>query len=256
MSSQSPSTWKSQAGYIWALIGSAVGFANILSFSAQVYKNGGGAFLIPYFIALFALGIPMLVLEGLIGYKWKKPLVSAFDIPWGKIGKTFGWLAVCACLTIGGFYIVLTGYAAAYTYFYAMGEIPVEPKSFFLESFLRVTPTISDFGHLSLPIFCAMIAVAVVSWFVLVRKVKDGIEKICSFFMPLMVIIITSFAVIVLMQGASPKWQSQLQPKHGNGCTTEITRAPTTRKRDQCPPPKIPTSGRSSAAAICIAPVS
>lgn len=44
----SDTTWKSQAGFIWSLIGSAVGFANILSFSAQVYKNGGGAFLIPY----------------------------------------------------------------------------------------------------------------------------------------------------------------------------------------------------------------
>ncbi len=39
--SHTTSTWKSQAGFVWSLIGSAVGFANVLSFSAQVYKNGG-----------------------------------------------------------------------------------------------------------------------------------------------------------------------------------------------------------------------
>src|SRR5271156_6683476 len=93
-----PDTWKSQAGFVWSLIGSAVGFANILSFSAQVYKNGGGAFLIPYCMALFLLGIPLLILEGVIGNKTKAPLVTAFGNVWGNVGKTFGWLAVLACL--------------------------------------------------------------------------------------------------------------------------------------------------------------
>lgn len=64
MSKNNESTWKSQSGFIWSLIGSAVGFANILSFSAKAYKNGGGAFLIPYCIALCVLGIPLLILEG------------------------------------------------------------------------------------------------------------------------------------------------------------------------------------------------
>ena len=63
MSQPQTKTWKSQSGYIWSLIGSAVGFANILSFSAQVYINGGGAFLIPYIVAIFLLGVPMLMLQ-------------------------------------------------------------------------------------------------------------------------------------------------------------------------------------------------
>src|ERR1700733_1438501 len=94
-------TWRSQAGFVWSLIGSAVGFANILSFSAQLYKNGGGAFLIPYCMALFVLGIPLLILEGVIGYRMKAPLVAAYGAVWGKAGKTLVWLAVLACLSIG-----------------------------------------------------------------------------------------------------------------------------------------------------------
>lgn len=195
--SNNPTTWRSQSGYVWSLIGSAVGFANILSFSAQVYKNGGGAFLIPYILAVIALGIPMLLLEGFIGYKWNLPLVTAYGKKWKDVGKTFGWLSIISCLTIGSFYIVLTGYSAAYTYFSAVNAIPEDSKTFFIQSFLKTTPTLSDLGSLSIPIFLSTCVVAILTWFVLVRHVKDGIERICTIFMPLMAIIMAVFAILV-----------------------------------------------------------
>ncbi|MCE5317935.1 MAG: sodium-dependent transporter [Parachlamydia sp.] len=214
MSNQSlETTWRSQAGFIWSLIGSAVGFANILSFSAQVYKNGGGAFMIPYFIALFLLGIPLLVLEGVIGDRMKDPLVSAYGKVWGKVGKTFGWLAVLACLSIGGFYIVLTGYSVAYTYFSAVNAIPDDSKSFFVNSFLKTTASIGDFGQLSLPIFISTLGVAAAAWFVLVRNVRDGIERVCSIFMPLLAVIMAIFAVVTcFLPGGMEGWKYYLQP--------------------------------------------
>lgn len=211
--STSPSTWRSQSGYIWSLIGSAVGFANVLSFSSQVYKNGGGAFLIPYVIALFILGVPMLLLEGYIGYKWQLPLVSAYGKQWNRWGKILGWLAVLACLTIGGFYIVLAGYSVAYTYFSALNQIPDDSKAFFIHTFLKVTPSLTDFGQISLPILLATLVVALTTWFVLVRSVKDGIERICSFFMPLMALMITLFALIFcFLPGGLDGWVYYLKP--------------------------------------------
>lgn len=206
-------TWKSQAGFIWSLIGSAVGFANILSFSAQVYKNGGGAFLIPYCMALFLLGIPLLILEGVIGSRMQSPLVSAYGNVWGKTGKVLGWLAVLACLSIGGFYIVLTGYSLAYTYFSAVSAIPEDSKTFFVNTFLKTTPSIMELGQLSIPIFISTLAVAAVTWFVLARNVKDGIERVCSIFMPLLAVIMTSFAVIVsFLPGGIDGWFYYLNP--------------------------------------------
>lgn len=195
MSNPQETTWKSQSGYVWALIGSAVGFANILSFSAQVYKNGGGAFLIPYCIALFMLGIPMLILEGIIGHRWKEPLVTAYGNVWGKMGKVLGWLAVLACVSIGGFYIVLTGYSVAYTYFAATNAIPEDSKAFFMDSFLKISSGLKDIGTLSIPVFVATAAVAIATWFVLVRNVRDGVEKICSIFMPMLAFLMAVFAI-------------------------------------------------------------
>jgi neurotransmitter:Na+ symporter, NSS family len=198
MSQPQVKTWKSQSGYIWSLIGSAVGFANILSFSAQVYKNGGGAFLIPYIIAIFVLGIPMLMLEGLVGYKWKLPLVSAYDKVIGKKGKILGWLSVIACFTIGAFYIVLTAYSAAYTYFSATKQIPGDSKSFFLNEFLKTTDNVGDFGGMSIPVLAATVGVCILTYFVMIRNIRDGIEKICTLFMPLLAFIMTAFAITTL----------------------------------------------------------
>ena len=209
----SESTWKSQAGFVWSLIGSAVGFANILSFSAQVYKNGGGAFLIPYCMALFILGIPLLMLEGTIGHRFRSPLVTAYGTVWGKMGRSVGWLAVIACLSIGGFYIVLTGYAVAYTYFSAVNAIPDDSKAFFMNTFLKTSGGIADFGQLSIPIFIATLTVAMVTWFVLARNVRDGIERVCSIFMPLLAVIMTAFAVIVsFLPGGMDEWVYYLKP--------------------------------------------
>ncbi|MBS0621557.1 MAG: sodium-dependent transporter [Verrucomicrobia bacterium] len=206
-------TWKSQAGFIWSLIGSAVGFANILSFSAQVYKNGGGAFLIPYCMALFILGIPLLILEGIVGHRMKAPLVSSYGSVWGKMGKTLGWLAVLACLSIGGFYIVLTSYSVAYTYFSAANMIPEDSKAFFVHSFLKTTSNIKDFGQISLPVVFSTLAVAVATWLILARNVRDGIERICSIFMPLLVVIMTCFAIIVgFLPGGIEGWIYYLKP--------------------------------------------
>lgn len=213
MSNTTSTTWKSQSGYVWSLIGSAVGFANILSFSAQVYKNGGGAFLIPYCMALFVLGIPLLLLEGLVGYHWKDPVVTAFGHVWGKAGKTLGWLSVLACLTIGAFYTVLTGYSIAYTYFSAVNAIPADSKTFFLQNFLHITDTITTFGTLSIPVFVSTFGVLIVAWFVLVRNVKDGIERICTIFMPLMAVIMALFAIVVsFLPGGYEGWIYYLKP--------------------------------------------
>ncbi len=219
------STWKSQSGFVWALIGSAVGFANVLSFSAKAYKNGGGAYLIPYAIALLVIGIPFLILEGRIGSRWKSPLVTAYGLVWGKVGKTFGWLSVLACLTIGAFYIVLTGYSVIYTCFAGADQIPQDTETFFLETVLQATPNLRMFGGFSWLVFGATAVVGVFSWWVLRRPVRDGIEKVCSFFMPMMVVIIVVYAVsVTFLPGGLQGWVYYLKPNFAKLLDIELWR--------------------------------
>ena len=184
--------WKSQYGFIWAVLGSVVGFANILSFSSQCYYNGGGAFLIPYFVAYMLLGIPLLILEGLVGQKFHKPLVTAYVTPWRKY---VGWIAILSCLTIGSFYIVLTSYSLIYAYFGATGAIGTDTAHFFKHQFLQATSSIGDFGGFSLGIWGVVCLIGLGVWFTLVKDVSEGIEKICSWMMPLLAILVMVFAL-------------------------------------------------------------
>lgn len=59
--------WSSRIAFYFAAVGSAVGFGNVWRFPSLVYTYGGGAFFIPYVLALFLIGIPILVLEIALG---------------------------------------------------------------------------------------------------------------------------------------------------------------------------------------------
>lgn len=188
-------TWSKEAGYIWSMIGSAVGFANVLSFSALCYKNGGGAFLIPYILAHLIVGLPMLILEGFIGQRTKLPIVTAMGNAAGKAGKMLGWLAVLTCATIGGFYVVLTGYSVAYTYFSATSTIGPDSAFFFKHTFLKDSGSLTQMGGIAFGVLMSTLLVVIFSWGVLARNIHSGIEKICSFFMPLLGVLVILFSL-------------------------------------------------------------
>ncbi len=190
--------WHSNRGYMWALLGSAVGFANLLCFSAHCYKNGGGAFLIPLVIAYTLLGIPMLMLESIIGQKLKLPFVSAFGKEWGSPAKVIGWLSALGCMTIGAFYMVLTGFSVAYTYFSIADLIPADTALFFKSSFLHDSGSLTTWGSLSLPIAGSTLLIAAATLFFMTRGIQKGIERVCSIFMPILISLICIFVIITL----------------------------------------------------------
>ena len=62
--------WMNGWTFVIAAIGSAIGLGNFWRFPYLCYKHGGGLFFVPYFLCLFLLGLPMLMLEFSLGQKF------------------------------------------------------------------------------------------------------------------------------------------------------------------------------------------
>ena len=105
--------WSSRGAFIMAAVGSAVGLGNVWRFPFVAYKSGGGAFFIPYLVALLTAGIPVMMLEYALGTRFQAGAPRAL----GEIHKGFrwvGWLAVLVALSITFYYVAIMGYSWRY----------------------------------------------------------------------------------------------------------------------------------------------
>lgn len=131
--------WSSQRIFILAAIGSAIGFGNIWRFPYVAYDNGGGAFLIPYFIALFVTGIPLMLLELGIGSKTKAGAAQAFRDLIGRKKGWIGWMAVMVAFMVVAYYAVIVGWAVDYAFFSLDLAYAAGPEAFFFNDFLAIS---------------------------------------------------------------------------------------------------------------------
>ena len=77
MSNKDKNEWGSNLSFLLAMIGSAVGLGNIWRYPYVLYANGGGAFYIPYIVAILLMGVPFLILEYGVGYNYKSSFAKA-----------------------------------------------------------------------------------------------------------------------------------------------------------------------------------
>lgn len=104
----------SRWGFIFAVLGMAVGTGNIWRFPRILAVNGGGAFLIPWTIFLFLWSIPLLITEFAIGQHTRKSPLGAFG---SLIGKRFSWMGgfvVLCTMGIMFYYSVVAGWCLKY----------------------------------------------------------------------------------------------------------------------------------------------
>ena len=102
--------WKSKLGFILAASGSAIGLGNIVFFASNAYQYGGGAFYLPYFIALFVIGIPVMILEFSIGTMTGRSLPVALRRLAGPKAEFVGWWSLSSALFITMYYITIIGW--------------------------------------------------------------------------------------------------------------------------------------------------
>ncbi len=178
--------WGSEWGFVLAAVGSAVGLGNIWRFSYMAYDNGGGAFLIPYTIALLTVGIPLLILEFGIGHEriGSAPLAFAKISPrWEVLGW---WAVVFVMFGIVLYYTVIISWCLNYLVFSLSLSWGKDPDAFFFKEFLGLSSGPSEVGTVRGNILMGLIIIWVLNSVIVYRGVTKGIELANRIFMPML----------------------------------------------------------------------
>ncbi|MCX2967710.1 MULTISPECIES: sodium-dependent transporter [Streptomyces] len=194
MSDQPREQWGTRAGFILAAIGSAVGLGNIWRFPAEAYRNGGGAFLLPYLIALLTAGLPLLIMEYTIGRRHRGSAPASFR-RLGKPAQFIGWWQVAICFVIATYYGLILAWAVRYVGFSVGQEWGGDAEGFLFVDFLQVGDTPGEIGGYVPGVFWPLLAVWVVVLVILALGVRRGIETANKIFIPLLV---AFFVVLVI----------------------------------------------------------
>lgn len=181
--------WKTRTGFILAAIGSAVGLGNIWRFSHMCYKNGGGAFLLPYFIALLAVGIPLMILELGIGHRMR----GSAPLSFAKIDRRWewtGWWPVTFVMFgIMLFYSTIIAWCLSYVFFSINLSWGADPNAFFFNEYLRASSPL-EIGDLSVQIVFALLGVWFLCWLICFFGIQKGVERANKIFMPMLCVLI------------------------------------------------------------------
>lgn len=190
--------WGTRIGVILAVMGSAVGLGNFLRFPGLAAQYEGGAFLIPYFIALFLLGMPIAWCEWAIGrYAGSKGYNSPagiFYAIWNnQLSPYIGAFSAMVPVLIYCYYIHLEGWCLAYAWKYLNSDMGGTGAG------AKALGVVSGMGEDGSAFNTAFIFVAVgfaLNFFLIYRGVVKGIEWFNKFAMPALIVC----AIVVLIR--------------------------------------------------------
>ncbi|QNS15058.1 sodium-dependent transporter [Mannheimia bovis] len=181
-------SWSSRLAYIMTVAGATVGFGATWRFPYLVGENGGGAYVFLFCIAMIVIGIPMILVENVIGRRMRVNAVDAFggSANGKKISsawKILGYMGLLGAFGILAYYMVLGGWVLNYIGSLIMGNLdlstPVTVETtyqFFQQSIFNSPGTIITYTAIFV----------LVNYFILVKGVVDGIERSVKYLMPIL----------------------------------------------------------------------
>lgn len=212
MQERKKQAWGSRFGLIMAMAGSAVGLGNFIRFPVQAIQNGGGAFIIPYLLSFVLLGIPVCIIEwasgkyaGLRGHH--SPPMIAQSLSSNRTWKYIGSMGIFSSFVISAYYCYIESWCLVYTIHALSGSflgITAQGAANFFSTYLSLHQ--STLGIPYENIFFYLFCVAL-NGFVLARGIKNGIEKVSKWMMPMLfllaiILVIRAFTIKAGVDGA------------------------------------------------------
>ncbi|AWW34333.1 sodium-dependent transporter [Mannheimia varigena] len=181
-------SWSSRLAYIMTVAGATVGFGATWRFPYLVGENGGGAYVFLFCIAMIVIGIPMILVENVIGRRMRVNAVDAFggsanDKKISPAWKILGYMGLLGAFGILAYYMVLGGWVLNYIGSLITGNldlstpVTVETTYQFFQQSIFNSPAI---------IITYTAIFVLVNYFILVKGIVDGIERSVKYLMPIL----------------------------------------------------------------------
>ncbi|MBN6069980.1 sodium-dependent transporter [Aggregatibacter actinomycetemcomitans] len=192
-------TWSSRLTYVLTVAGATVGFGATWRFPYLVGEHGGGAYVLLFCLAMILIGIPMILVENVIGRRLRVNSIDAFgdkilDKGKGisKYWKIIGYMGLLGAFGIMAYYMVLGGWVITYIINLITGTLDIstpitkEIAKDFYEVHISNSP-------LEVIIYTALFAF--VNYIILAKGIIGGIERAVRYLMPLLFIFLIGMVI-------------------------------------------------------------
>lgn len=199
--SQKKEAWGSRIGVILAVTGSAVGLGNFLRFPGKAAQYEGGAFMIPYFIALLLLGLPIAWVEWAMGRhggsRGFNSLPGIFRVVWrSKLAPYAGTLGLLIPVAIYMYYVYIEAWCLGYAWKFATGQMALgADKAKYAEFFTKyvgLNQHGAAFDLSAIPftdsVLFPLLFCFVMNFVIIYRGLSKGIELFCKWAMPALIV--------------------------------------------------------------------
>lgn len=216
--------WKTKIGLVLAMSGNAIGLGNFLRFPGKVAENGGGAFMIPYFIAFILMAIPIMWLEWTQGrfggMRGHGTTPGMFHAMWkSRAAKYVGVIGLFIPTVIVVYYTYIGSWTLGYSIYslfdmlpkvdqsliypsmssQEISEVILKPFDEFRTGYTGVVA--GEFLKVHFFTYFIFISVLILSIWLLARGISKGIEILAKIAMPLLFIIAVILVIRVFTLG-------------------------------------------------------
>ncbi|WP_018652628.1 sodium-dependent transporter [Actinobacillus capsulatus] len=208
-------SWSNRLAYVMTVAGATVGFGATWRFPYLVGENGGGAYVFLFCIAMIVIGIPMILVENVIGRRIKVNAIDAFSgtANGKKIAsgwKILGYMGLLGAFGILAYYMVLGGWVLNYIDSLLSGTldlsspVTVETTAAYYKESIQNSP-LAIIGYTAIFVL--------VNYFILVKGIVDGIERSVKYLMPILFIFLLVMVIRnVTLPGAAEGISFYLMP--------------------------------------------
>jgi SNF family Na+-dependent transporter len=195
--SQQKEAWGSRLGVIMAVAGSAVGLGNFLRFPGLAAQYGGGAFMLAYAISFLIIGLPIGWAEWAMGrYAGSKgynscpgAFAAILQKPWAKY---IGIIGVIVPVVIYMYYVFIESWCLGYAVKFWTGQVHLTSAEETVAMFKTMSGQGGDGSSLAFSWDSALpwlMVVFVINFYLIYRGLSGGIEKMCNYGMPALIVL-------------------------------------------------------------------